>query len=82
MAAGVTGEGVEREHDQRVADEHRERLAELDMHRRLAAPQIRVVETGQVVMHQGGAMQHLDRGPGGVCSLTVAVAARARHGER
>ena len=57
---------LECQHDQRVAGQHGERLAEGLVHRGLAAPRVGVVEAGQVVMHQRGAMQELDRGRGGI----------------
>ena len=76
---GATRQRLERQHDQRVAGQHRQRLAEGAVHRRLAAPDRRIVEAGQVVVDQGGAMQQLDRGRRGVGRGRVVLAAgRAR----
>ena len=69
----------EGEHDQRVARQHRDRRAEFDMNRRLAAPQSRVVETGQIVVNQRGAMQQFDRRRRGVRGCGIAIAAGLRH---
>ena len=55
---------LEGEHDQRVAGEHREALAVGGVHRRLAAPQRRVVEAGQVVVDERAQ-----------CSSSIAAAA-------
>ena len=56
---------LERQHDQRIAGQHRERFAEGLVHRRPAAPRVRRVEAGQIVMHQRGAMQQFERRAGG-----------------
>ena len=79
IPARAARQRFEREHDQRIAREHRERRAEFDVNGRLAAPQIGVVETGQIVMDERGAMQQFDRGRGGVGRVRVAVAAGHRH---
>jgi len=55
-------ESLEREHDQRIAGQHGQRFAECLVHRRPPAAHIRRVEAGQIVMHQRGAMQQLERG--------------------
>ena len=62
----TAGQRLERHHDQRVPRQHREALAERAMDRRLTAAQRRIVETGQVVVDQGRAMQQLDRSRRGV----------------
>ena len=58
----VLGEQLEREALQRVADQQRRRLVELDVARRLAAAQHVVVHARQVVVHQRIGMDQLDRG--------------------
>ena len=58
---GAAGERLEGEHDQRVAGEERHRLAVGDVDRGLLAPHRRVVEAGQVVVDERGAVQELDR---------------------
>ena len=75
VSGGAARERLERQHDQRVAGQHRQRLAEGAMDRGLAAPRVGVVETGQIVVHQRGAMQQLDRGGGGVGDVRVVLAA-------
>ena len=57
---GRLGQRLEGQHDQRVAGQHRDALAEGGMHRGHAAPRGGVVEAGQVVVHQRGAVQQLD----------------------
>ena len=71
-------QGLEGQHDQRIARQHRQRLAEGAVHRRLAAPGRRVVEAGQVVMDQRGAMQQLDRRGGGVGDAPASSSPQAR----
>ena len=53
---------LEGENDQRIAGQHRGGLAEDRVQAWLAAADIRVIETGQVVMDQRCAMQQLDGG--------------------
>jgi hypothetical protein len=64
--------------DQGVAAEDRELLAVDDVDRRLAAAQRGVVEAGEIVVDQGGAVQQLDRHGRGERELRVGVAAGAR----
>ena len=71
----------ERHDDQGVSGQHRDRRAELDVDRRLAAPKSRVVEARQIVVNERGAMQQLDRGRGGVGRRRIAVAAGLSDGE-
>ena len=67
--------------DQRVAGQHGERLAIFDVDRGLAATQGGVVETGQIVVDERGAVQKLDRRRGGVGRLRIGVATGAGHGK-
>ena len=54
-------ERFERQDDQRIARKDSERLAERLVNGRLPAPDCCIVETRQIVMHERGAMQKLDR---------------------
>ena len=76
----LTRNGLEGGDDQRVAGEKGQRLAIGDVNRGLAAAGIGIVETGQVVMDERGAMQQFDRGRGRLGRLGVFVA--AGHGDR
>ena len=53
---------LEREREQRVAGEDRGRLVELLVHRGTAAPQVVVVERGQVVVDERERVHALERG--------------------
>src|SRR6056297_400557 len=55
------GDGVERENDEAVASEHRERFAVGAVDRRLAAADRGVVECRQVVVDERGAVHELER---------------------
>jgi hypothetical protein len=59
--------------DQRVSREDGERDPERDMRRRFAAAQLRVVEAGQVVVHERSAVHELDRGRGPIGSDWIGV---------
>ncbi len=74
-------QAFEGQHDERVAGQKGDRLAKLLMHRRLAASQRGVVETGHVVMHERRAMQEFYRRRGGVSGLRIGVAASERDRE-
>ena len=52
-----TRQCLERENDQRIARENRQRLAESLVNRWTTAPSVSRVETRQIVMHERGAMQ-------------------------
>ena len=69
------GQRLESQDDQRVAAEHRDAFVEAAVHRRLAATQVGVVETGEVVMDQRGAVHEFDGGGGGVDEGAVVLAA-------
>jgi hypothetical protein len=77
--AARASDRLESEHDQRVTRQHRERLAELLVNRGLAAPDLGGVEAGEIVMHERGAVQELDRRSGRISRHREAVA--ARHGD-
>lgn len=76
-AAGGAGEGLEGEDDQRIAGEQGERFVEGHMQGGFAAPGSGIVEAGHVVMDEGRAMQHLDRGGRGVGQERPVVAVSA-----
>ena len=81
IGGGAARQGLEGQHDERVAGQHGDRLAEFGVHRRLAAANLGIVEAGQVVVHQRSAMQQLDRGGGGVSRRGIRVAAGFRDRE-
>ena len=64
QAVGPVGcrprQGLEGQHDERIARQHGQGLAERHMDRRLAAPCGRIVKAGQIVMDERGAVQQLD----------------------
>jgi hypothetical protein len=76
---GAPRQHFESDDDQRVAGQHRPALAEGGMHRRLATPRGRVVEAGQVVVHQRSAVHEFDRGSGALRQQRVRVAAGGSH---
>jgi hypothetical protein len=76
LGRGIVGErpareDVEGEALQRVADQQRGRLVELDVHRGLAAPERVVVHRRHVVVHQRIGVDQLDRGGGVLDALGV-----------
>jgi hypothetical protein len=72
---------LEGQHDERIPGQHRQAFAEGAVHRGLAAACGRVVEAGQVVVHERGAVQQLQRHRGGVTQRGLVVAAGPRHGQ-
>ena len=56
---GRPGQALEGQHDQGVTGEHGQALAVSAVHRGLAAPGGGIVEAGQVIVDQRGAMQEL-----------------------
>jgi hypothetical protein len=71
---------LERIDDQRVADKHCDGFTESHMDGGKPAPQIRVIETGQIVMHQRRAMQQFDGSGGSIGRSRIAIS--AGHGDR
>ena len=69
------------EDNQGVPSEDRQRLAEGDMHRRLAAAGRRIVKAGQIVMHQRCAVQQFDRGGRAISQRRPIIAAGSRNRE-
>jgi hypothetical protein len=57
---------LEREDDQRVTCQHRDRLTKLAMHRWLASSHVSIVKARQVVVHERGAVQELQCDSGSV----------------
>jgi hypothetical protein len=72
--------GLERVDDERVAHKHRDGLTEGNVNGRQPAPQIRIIETRQIIMHQRGAMQQLDGGSSRIRRSRIAIT--AGHGDR
>jgi len=70
---------LERQHDQRITGQHRERFAERPVNRWTAAPPLCRVEAGQIVVHQRRAMQQFKRGTGGFRGGRMVLAAGRGH---
>ena len=68
------GQRLECQREQRVADEDGGRLTVDDVAGGLAAAQLGVVEAGQIVLHQGGAVDELDGGGEAADHFVVAAA--------
>jgi len=66
---------------QGVTCQHRDRRAKFDMNGRLAAPKSRVVETGQIVVNERGAMQQFYCRRSGVGCCGIPVTAGSGHRE-
>ena len=62
---GVAGQQLEGERVQRIAGQHRDRLAVNDMTRGPAPPGRRIVHGGKIVMDEGVGMNQLDRARSG-----------------
>ena len=77
---GALGQNFESLHDEGVAGENRQRLPILQMDGGLAAPHVRIIEAGEIVMDEGGAMQQLDGSRRRVRRCGVHIA--AGHGHR
>jgi hypothetical protein len=75
------GQGLEGHDDQRVAGEHRQRLAEDAVHGGLATAQVGVVEAGEIVVHERRAVDQLDGDGGGVGEIGQGIAAGRGDGE-
>jgi hypothetical protein len=75
--------GLERIDDKRVADKHRDGFAERNVNRRKPAPEISIIETRQIIMHQRGAMQEFDGGGSGISrsGITIPAGHRNRNAE-
>ena len=80
--SAIPGQRLEGANNQRIADQHRQRLAEGSMHRRLSPPLFGVVKAGEIVMNERCAMQKLDRGRRGVGDVGKLVAASLGHCKR
>ena len=78
-AAGRLRQRLEGQHDQRVARQHRDALAERVVNRGQAAAHRGVVETRQIVVDQRGAVQQLDGARRGVAERRIVVAAGLGH---
>ncbi len=78
---GPLRQGLERQHDQRVTGQHGQRLAEQAVDGGLAAARVGVVEAGQVVVDERGAVQQLDRRRRGFGDGRHVLATRGGHGE-
>ncbi len=72
---------LEGKHDQCVARQHGQALAEGPMYRGEATPGRRVVETRQVVMYERSAVQELERACRRVRQLRAIVATGMSNGE-
>ena len=75
----VPAERLERQNDQRIAGQDRERLTISLVQGGLASAHIRVVKTGQIVVNQRGAMEQLDRGGRRVGEFGRPIATGLRH---
>lgn len=54
-------------HDNKpIAGQHRKRFAKGAMHRRLAAPDVGIVKSGQIIVHEAGAVNKFKRNGGGI----------------
>jgi len=71
------GDGFKRQHDQRVANQHGQRLAIGGVHAGPATPKIGIVKGWQIVMHKRGAVQQLQRRSGRIGQSRVRIAASA-----
>jgi hypothetical protein len=60
-AASGPRNSLESQHNQPIPGQHRQRLTKGAMHRRPTPAHIRIVETGQIIMHQRIGMQHFNR---------------------
>lgn len=72
---------LKRKHDQRIPGKHREALAKGLVDGRLSASGVGIVETGQIVVYQRGAMQEFDRSCARVGERRGIVATCHRHRE-
>ena len=70
---------LESKDDEAVAGQHRQRLGIGAMHGRFPAPQVRIVETGQIVMHKACAMDQLQRDSGGIGQRRAVIATGGGH---
>ena len=80
-AAGAR-HSLEGQHNQPVTCQYGQRLTKGAMHGRPAAPHIRIVKAGQVIMHQARTMQQLNRGGGGAGKPWLVITASSGNGER
>ena len=78
---GAPGQRLEGQYDECVASEHRQRRAKGGVDGRPATAGGGIVKTGQIVMHQGGAVQQLDGRGGGVCCFRVVIPAGGGDGQ-
>ena len=81
LGPNLTRQHIERHDNQRIPGQHRDWRAEASMNGRLAAPGVGVVETGQIVVDERGAMQEFDRRGGGRGCGRMRVAAGRRDRE-
>ena len=79
MRAADSCESAKRQHNQRIPGEYRQALAERSMNRGLPAAHGRIVKTGKIVVHQGGAVHQFDRHGGRIGHGRGIVTARPRH---
>jgi hypothetical protein len=71
--------GFKRHHNQRVSGQKRQGNAEFGMDGCLATAQMRIVKAGQIIMHQGCAMQQFNRGCTGIGQRRRIVTTGLRH---
>ena len=76
------GKNIEGQDDQAVTSQKRQRFGIGAVHRRLAAPDVGIVETGHVVVHKAGAVDQFQRGCRGVGKRGHVVAAGLRHRQK
>jgi hypothetical protein len=67
--------------DECIASQQRQWLAELFVHRGLAAPQIGVIKAGHVIVHQRGTVQQFHCNGCGIAQGRGIVAAGRRNGQ-
>jgi hypothetical protein len=71
---------LEGQYNQGIPGEYRQRFAKGTMNGRPTAPHIRIVKAGQVIMHQAGAMQQLNRGGCGAGKPGLVITASSGNG--